>query len=122
VRIFIASADGACRMALQLLLEGEPGMVVIGMSDRVEGLLTMMGASQPELLLLDHELTQQTTIQIIRDIHQLKVQCKIIVLSIDPNIRELTLAAGADGFIDKSYPPDELLTTLREIRLSSPLR
>ena len=122
MRIFIASADGACRMALQLLLEGEPGMVVIGMSDRVEGLLTMMGASQPELLLLDHELTQQTTIQIIRDIHQLKVQCKIIVLSIDPNIRELTLAAGADGFIDKSYPPDELLTTLREIRLSSPLR
>ena len=109
-------------MALQLLLEGEPGMVVIGMSDRVEGLLTIMGASQPELLLLDHELTQQTTIQIIRDIHQLKVQCKIIVLSIDPNIRELTLAAGADGFIDKSYPPDKLLTTLRELRLSSPLR
>lgn len=119
MRIFIASADGACRMALQLLLEGEPGMVVIGMSDRVEGLLTMMRASQPELLLLDHELTQQTTIQIIRDIHQLKVQCKIIVLSIDSNIREFTLAAGADGFIDKSYPPDELLSILREMRLSA---
>jgi len=94
-------------------------MVVIGMSDRVEGLLTMMRASQPELLLLDHELTQQTTIQIIRDIHQLKVQCKVIVLSIDPNIRELTLAAGADGFIDKSYPPDTLLPILRNMRAPS---
>ena len=32
MRIFIASADKTLRLALQLLLESEPGMVVIGMS------------------------------------------------------------------------------------------
>ena len=39
MRIFIASADSQFRFALQLLLETEPGMVVIGISDRLEGLL-----------------------------------------------------------------------------------
>jgi DNA-binding NarL/FixJ family response regulator len=119
VRIFIASRDSNFRMALQMLLESEPGMVVIGMSDRVEGLCTMMGASQPEVLLLDYELNQQTTNQIISDIHGLKCQCKIIVFSIDPQVREPTLAAGADGFINKNFPPDRLLPILRDMRLSA---
>lgn len=94
-------------------------MVVIGMSDRAEGLLTILGASQPEVLLLDYELTQQTTIQIISDIHRLECHCKIIVLSIDPNVKELTLAAGADDFINKNYPSDKLLPILRDMRLSA---
>jgi DNA-binding NarL/FixJ family response regulator len=119
VRIFVASKDSDFRMALQMLLGSEPGMVVIGMSDRVEGLCTMMGASQPDVLLLDYELTQQTTNQIISDIHQQKCQCRIVVLSIDPQVREPTLAAGADGFINKNYPPDKLLPTLRDMRLSA---
>jgi DNA-binding NarL/FixJ family response regulator len=106
-------------MALQMLLGNESGMVVIGMSDRVEGLCTMMGASQPEVLLLDYELTQQTTNQIISDVHGLKCQCKIIVFSIDPQVRESTLAAGAEGFINKNYPPDKLLPILRNMRAPS---
>ena len=44
MRVFIASADSTFRLALQLLLEDEPGMVVIGISDRSEGLLAQVGS------------------------------------------------------------------------------
>jgi DNA-binding NarL/FixJ family response regulator len=119
VRIFIASKDSTFRIALQLLLESEPGMVVIGISDRAEGLLTILGASRPDVILLDDELTQQTTIQIISDIQRLECQCKIIILSVDPDLKKPTLKAGADGFINKNYPPDKLLPILRDMKLSA---
>jgi DNA-binding NarL/FixJ family response regulator len=118
VRIFIASADKTLRLALQLLLESEPGMVVIGMSDRSKGLLTVVGTSQPEVLLLDVGLAEEATPQLVSDLHRLQYHPKVIVLSSNPPTAATTLAAGADGFISKTAPPDELLPILRKMRLS----
>ena len=119
MRIFIASADKSCRMALQLLLESEPGMVVIGITDRGEGLVTLVDVSQPEVLLLDYELTKQATVALIGALHRLPHHPKIIVISIDPKAEAATLTAGADSFVSKSFPADELLPTLRQLRSSA---
>ena len=43
---------------------------------------------------------------------------KVIVLSSKPQTRAATLAAGAEGFISKDVPPDELLPLLRKMRSS----
>ena len=102
MRIFIASADKTFRLALLMLLESEPGMVVIGMSDRSEGLLTVVGTSQPEVVLLDDGLAKQATAHLVSDLHHLECQPKVIVLSSKPQNRAATLAAGADGFISKN--------------------
>ena len=118
MRIFIASADKTSRIALQLLLESEPGMVVIGIADRAEGLLTLVGASQPEVLLLDYELARQTTVTLISDLRHLEQSPIIIVLSINVQVKPMVLAAGADAFISKNVPPDELLPILRTMRRS----
>ena len=118
MRLFIASADKTLRLALLMLLESEPGLVVIGMSDRRAGLLTMVGTSQPEVVLLDDGLARQATAHLVGDLHHLKDQPKVIVLSINPQTKAATLAAGADGFISKTMPPDELLPLLRSMRLS----
>jgi DNA-binding NarL/FixJ family response regulator len=118
VRIFIASADKTLRLALQLLLESEPGMVVIGMSDRSTGLLTVVGTSQPEVLLLDDGLANHSMAHLVSDLHHLECKPKVIVLSSKPQTRAATLAAGADGFISKDVPPDELLPLLRKMRSS----
>ena len=118
MRIFIASADKTSRIALQLLLESEPGMVVIGIADRAEGLLTLVGASQPEVLLLDYELARQTTVTLISDLRHLEQPPIIIVLSINVQVKPMVLAAGADAFISKNVPPDELLPILRTMRRS----
>jgi len=121
VRIFIASADKTLRLALQLLLESEPGMVVIGMSDRSAGLLTVVGTLQPEVLLLDVGLAEEATPQLVSDLHRMQYHPKVIVLSPDLQTPATTLAARADGFISKTAPPDELLPILRKMRLSDTL-
>jgi hypothetical protein len=40
LRIFIAFADEKLRIAMLLLLDHEPGMVVVGIPDRLPGLVT----------------------------------------------------------------------------------
>jgi DNA-binding NarL/FixJ family response regulator len=117
VRIFIASADKTFRLALLLLLENEPGIVVIGMCDRSKGLPSVVGTSQPEVLLLDSGLANHDTPDLIGELHHLESPPKIIVLSIDPQTKATALAAGADGFISKNFPSDELLPLLRSMRL-----
>ena len=119
MQVYIASADGALRVSLLLLVESEPGFVVIGMSDRLQGLLTIARALRPDVLLLDYELAKQAVADLVSDLHHLQHPPKVIVLSVDPQVKATTLAAGADAFISKNVPPDDLLPMLREMRLSS---
>jgi DNA-binding NarL/FixJ family response regulator len=119
VRIFIAGPDSAFRMSLQLLLESEAGLAVTGTSDQLEGLTAMVKASCPDVLLLDYELVHQGTIELMDSLHHLEFAPKIIVLSMDPNVKQLSLAAGADYVILKNAPPDDLLPILNKIKLQS---
>jgi len=122
VRIFIASSNRTLRSAVQLLVDGEPGMVVTGIADRAESLLTLVGASQPDALLLDNELTKQVSGNLISALHHLEAAPKIVVFSTDPHVKATTLASGADAFISMNIPPDDLLPILRGMRLSATIR
>ncbi len=42
MRIFIACADERLRIAMLLLLENEPGIFVVGITDRLKGLLVQL--------------------------------------------------------------------------------
>ena len=116
MRTYIASADSTIRLSLLMLVESEPGLVVIGMSDRSESLLTIVQAMNPEVLLLDYELARQATAGLVGDLHHLQRHPKIIVLAVDPQVKAATLTAGADVFVSMNVPPDELLPILRQMR------
>jgi SARP family transcriptional regulator, regulator of embCAB operon len=116
MRIFLASADERLRLVLHLLLDNEPGIVVVGLADRLECLLILVGASQPDVLLLDYELTRGTTPGLISDLHHLESPPKIIVLSLNPEIKEAILEGGVNGFISKNAPPDDLLPMISRMR------
>ena len=118
MRIFIACADERLRLALLLLLDHQPGMVVVGLSDRMPGLLTQLEGSQPHVLLLDWGLSDEMEVNFFADLHNLKLPPKTIVLASDPTTREAILTNCADYFISKDAPPDNLITTLSDIRVS----
>ena len=66
----------------------------------------------------ENELAKQAVVDLISDLHHLEHPPKIIVLSVDPQVKATALAAGADAFISKNVPPDNLLSMLREMRQS----
>ena len=118
MQIFIATADKTLRLALLLLLESEPGLVVTGLSDRAHGLPVVMETAQPEVLLLDYELSGRATADLICALKRLISPPRIIVLAMDSQAKEKVLACGAAAVIDKNMPPDNLLPILIRMRSS----
>jgi DNA-binding NarL/FixJ family response regulator len=118
LRIFVACPDMRLRTALFQFLEREHGMNVVGLSDRLPGLFSQLEGSQPDVLLLDWELSAQPIEELLTKFHNLESRPEVIILSARPNEKEKIMAAGADHFIPKDAPPDELLPILNRIRLS----
>jgi DNA-binding NarL/FixJ family response regulator len=118
-RIFIACADERLRIALVIFLEGEPGLTVVGFTDRLESLLPQMKASQAEILLLEWPMAREVLTDLLAAIHGISDQHKVISFARDPEEGQLILAAGGDYVILKNAPPDELLPILKKIELQS---
>jgi DNA-binding NarL/FixJ family response regulator len=114
LRVFIGVADEKLRVAMLLLLGSEHGLVIVGITDRLQGVVPQVHATQPDVLLLDWELSNQALANLIIDIHNLGCPLKIIFLSNKPDHEEEALEAGADYFIAKNAPPDKLLLILHE--------
>ena len=115
-RLFIADGNSSVRLALQMVLQQEPGMYVTGMAAEAEGLPAQIEASQPDMLLMDSYLPGASMQDLLSDIRGLETPLKIVVLSIKPEVKGPALAAGADAFISKNAPPEEMLKLILSFR------
>jgi DNA-binding NarL/FixJ family response regulator len=114
--IFLAESDQNLRLGMQMLLHQEAGMHVIGMAIQANGLLVQVEASQAEVLILDWHLPGASMPELLSDICRLESPPKIVVLSVSPEAKGPALSAGADAFIGKNAPPDELLEVVRSMK------
>ena len=70
------------------------------------------------MLLLDWHLPGTPVTDLVADLRALDLSPRIIVLSVRPEEKNAAMAAGADAFISKDEPPDELLVYLRTLKKS----
>ena len=116
MRIFLADADRDERLALLFLLDHEPGMEVVGIAIRSEGLAAQLEASRPDVMLLDWNLATQPAADCLSGLRSLVPGLTIVALHVRPELKQTVESAGADVFISKDTPPDELLMVLRKMR------
>jgi DNA-binding NarL/FixJ family response regulator len=116
MRLFIADGNSFVRLALQMYLQQEPGLYVTGMATEAEGLSAQVEASRPDVLLLDSHLPGAPMRGLLSDIRGLESPPKIVVLSIKPEVKDPALSAGADAFISKNAPPEDMLELIRSLR------
>ena len=116
MRIFIADADSAVRLAYQIYLQQKPGYQVICIAVNGNGLSSQLRASQPDVLLLDWYLPGEPLNELIADIRALEWQLKIVGISIQPEDESEARAAGVDHFITKAAPPDRLTFLLERMK------
>ena len=114
--IFLAESDQNLRLGMQMLLHQEAGMHVIGLAIQAKGLVVQVEASRAELLILDWQLPGADMPALINDIGGLVSPPKIVVLAVDPEVKALALSAGAEAFVGKNTPPDELLEVVRKLQ------
>jgi len=126
VNILIADDHQEIRSALRLLLEQETQLTIAGEAVEAMDLVLKVHQLQPDIVLLDWELPGLDKISsIVRPEKHicsvLRAHCpslKIVALSGRPDARNEALAAGADSFISKSNPPEQLLAVICALGLS----
>lgn len=114
-RILVADNDARVRMALNTLLQQEPEKVAVRESNDISSLAVQVKQFKPDLVLLDWELPGRPAAALLLSLHGLNYNPKIIVLSTRPESEREALGAGADAFVCKGDPPDQLLGSLRRL-------
>ena len=114
--IFIAEPDRDLRLALQMLLDPEPGMSVVGIAVRSERMMKQVESVQPDIVLIDWQFVMAKPEGSIRSLKSVESRPQIIVLHVRSETYQDAKAAGADYFICKDSPPDQLLAYIRKVK------
>jgi DNA-binding NarL/FixJ family response regulator len=90
---------------------------VKGVREAVNGreALELVKAAPPDLVIMDARMPEMDGLTATREIKARWPQVRVVVLSIYSEYSEEALAAGADAFVTKGEPPQQLLITLASV-------
>lgn len=134
IAILLADDDPQVCSAICLIMEQEPGTQVVAEAVDGESLLGQLSVSckgtkgtggntttksipevQNFILLLDWELPGFNPVEQIPRLRVSYPELIIVAWSVQTNARQIALASGADGFVSKSDPPDQVMAKLRAL-------
>lgn len=116
-RVLIVDDHPVVREGLRAVLSTEPDFTVVGdAGDGATG-LRRAGELRPDIILIDLALPDMDGVEVIRSIKQIDPSVRVVVLTAydaDERIVE-AIRAGAQGYLLKGTPREELLAALRVV-------
>jgi DNA-binding NarL/FixJ family response regulator len=112
MRILIADAQPKVRFALRVLLERQPDLEVVGEAVDAESLLSLLETVCPDIVLLGWELPGMDMERLMPSLREGCPKATVIALSGRLEASRAASAIGADAFVSKSSPPDQLLDAI----------
>ena len=116
-RILIVDDHGIMRQGLKLLLEGQPGVAVVGETSDGRSAVTLAADLRPDVVLMDISMPGLNGIDATRQIRQSVPTARVIALTAHCDrgaVREI-LKAGAAGYVVKDSVFDEVEDALRSV-------
>jgi DNA-binding NarL/FixJ family response regulator len=118
MHILLADDQPSIRSAIRLLLEQHFEKNLLGEAATAGELLDYIRDYHPDMLLLDWDLIDSAPEKILAALRTLCPDLFIIVLDSKPQIKPVTLKAGANEFVSKNDPPECLLASISSYRYS----
>jgi DNA-binding NarL/FixJ family response regulator len=115
-RIVLADDHTMIRQGIRRLIEGTPGMEVIGEAGDGRELLTLLDTLVPDIIILDMSMPKLRGIDIIEKIKTKFPEVKILALTMHREYLDHALAAGVDGYLLKEDAERELFSAIENIR------
>ncbi|MFC2029977.1 response regulator transcription factor [Chloroflexota bacterium] len=116
MRVVLAVQRSDLGLALQLYLDAEPGLFVVGTATEASSLRALLRTADPDLAILDWNLPGYAPVQLLAEAKKLRRCTQLIVLGRDESVRQEALAAGADAFVLSGDSPADLMAAIRESR------
>src|SRR3990172_2275896 len=115
MHVVLADDQAEVRSALRLILEDQQGLHVSSEACRADELLRAVEDVRDGVVILDWELPGLHTADLLRVLAATRPGLRVIALSGRLEARRAALDAGADGFVSKCDPPEELLRIVRAV-------
>ncbi|WP_410498603.1 two-component system response regulator NarL [Chitinibacter sp. S2-10] len=115
-RIVVIDDHPLFRKGVVQLLGLNPQFVVVGeAAGGIEG-IKVVAELQPDLVILDLNMKDMDGIATLKEIKQLDLDSKVVMLTVSDESRDLVSAvrAGADGYLLKDMEPEEIIVRLGE--------
>lgn len=117
MRVAIIDARKELRSAIRVLLEQEPEIDVVGEGERMQAIPRLTEFPTVDVVLMDWEVLMPNAAEKIQALRAENPDLKILVLSVHALNRGPALDGGADAFVCKCNPPEELLAELLSLSL-----
>jgi len=115
MQILIVDDQPRARQSLKALLTTWTQVKEIREAASGQEALHLVEESRPDVVLMDARMPEMDGLEATWLIKARWPQVKIIVLSMYADYRTEALAAGADAFVSKGEPPEQLLATLATV-------
>ena len=116
-RILVLEEHPLLRDGITDFLNAQPGLLVCGEADNIRDARHEIAKSKPQLLLTALRLGPGDSLEFVKALRAERPGLLILVYSAfeEAIFAERTLRAGADGYLMKTAPKEELLAAIREI-------
>jgi two-component system nitrate/nitrite response regulator NarL len=117
IRILIIDDHAVIRAALRMLLESQPGVVVVGEGAGSEEALAAATREQPDIILLDLDLGEVNGLDLLPQLHTAAPGSHVVVLTgvRDVEMHHRAVRLGAVGLVRKEKAADVLLKAIAKV-------
>ncbi|WP_372350855.1 response regulator [Streptomyces sp. KL116D] len=123
VRVVIVDDEQLVRLALRLVIDGEPDLTVVAEAADGDAALTVVEEQRPDVVLMDIRMPGRDGLSTTRELLTRPVPPRVLMLTtFDSDDLVLgALCAGALGFVLKDTPPARILDAVRTVADGNPV-
>ncbi|WP_413102062.1 response regulator transcription factor [Streptomyces sp. Inha503] len=123
VRVVIVDDDQLVRMALRLVIDGEPDLTVVAEAADGDAAITVVDEQRPDVVLMDVRMPGRDGLGTTRELLTRPAPPRVLMLTtFDSDDLVLgALHAGALGFVLKDTPPARILDAVRTVADGNPV-
>lgn len=119
IRIAIFDNHALVRAGLRVLIESQPGMVVVGEAGNLTDALAVMSTGKAEIILVDVNLPSESITDIIPSLVKANEKGRLILVtgSSNPQIHQQAVEGGVMGVVYKTQPPEILFKAIEKVHV-----
>lgn len=122
VRVVLADDHNLVRAGVRRILDGQPGMTVVGEVGEGRAALEAVETLQPDVLVLDLTMPQMDGFEVLSRARDLKPDLRILVLTMhaSPEYVARAIENGADGYLLKDSAVQDLVAGIESVMEGRP--
>lgn len=116
ISVVIAARPDRMRDSLEILLESNPWIKIVGLTDERISALELISQLHPALMILDTNIPNNGTwLALLKQVKREIPQTQCLLLSDTTQKQQMARKAGADAVLMKGFPAEKLFATITKL-------